>query len=167
MNKWIYIAILILFHDSQIISVSNRDLEITGSDQNDEVPVWIQDQVKTVAVNTVVYKWSFNITEVAVLDFILLNYSYPNPWLLNVTAGIDGVDSFLTLDNVTSIYTGMYEANGDSGTYSLNVTVHGKKILENLIVFLFTFYLYRSQFDFSRDQSYQYNRLMQGLSSHH
>ena len=136
MNNWIYFTIVILFLNLQAALESSRVLEITGNERNAEIPTWIYDKVDIVARSTLVERWNFSDTIVAELGpGVTPVYIYPNTSLLNVIANVSS-DSFLILSNITRIYTGNYVADGDSGIHSLNMTVHGKKILKSINMFV-------------------------------
>jgi len=126
MNKWICFTALILLHTSPAILGEVRILEITGSEKDGKIPVWIDDNVTIVARNIPVREWSLNNATIAELNLTFGNYSYPNASpQFNITAITGAADSTLTLGNVNRIYTGTYEAFENPRSYSLSMIVHG------------------------------------------
>ena len=125
---WLHLAVFILFHNSQSILASNHIFDITGSDRNTEVPVWIYDQITIIAESTNVDEWSFNGTVIAVFDPTSPGfYNNSNALLPDALAEEIGASSHLILSNITRIYTGVYEASAVANIYSLNMTVYGNK----------------------------------------
>ena len=127
MNRWIISTILFLFYTEEVVSQSNRILSITDG----EVAVWIDDNVTIVAVGTVVSQWSFDNTIIATLPLSQDTYNYPNISPLgNIIASAGEEGSQLFLNNVSRVFTGTYQADGDpdvSERYLLNMTVHGRR----------------------------------------
>ncbi|CAF1527795.1 unnamed protein product [Rotaria magnacalcarata] len=125
MNRWIYFSVLIIAHGSQTISEQRRIVNIIGTENNTEIPVWIHDQIEIVGKDTVIDKWSFNNIVIAELTNLAIAYEYPNPSLLsnmNATFGIS--DSILNLGDVNRNYSGSYKSYGEGGNHSLTIIVY-------------------------------------------
>lgn len=127
MNRWIISTIIFLFYTEEVVSQSFRNLSIPDH----EVPVWIGDHVTIVAVGRTISQWSFNSIVIATLPSSQNTYNYSNISPLgNITASVGQEDSQLVLNNVSRVFTGTYQADGDpdeNERYSLNMTVHGRR----------------------------------------
>ncbi|CAM4892229.1 unnamed protein product [Rotaria socialis] len=125
MNRWICFSVLIIAHGSQTIPGQKRIVNIIGTENNTEIPVWIHDQIEIVGKETVIDKWSFNNIVIAELSNLAIAYEYPNPSLLgNMNATFDISDSILNLGDVNRNYSGSYKAYEKGGNHSLTMVVY-------------------------------------------
>lgn len=120
-----FLVTLTFVHNSQSISKQMRVLDITGRENNAIVPVWIEDQVRIEALETVTENWYFNNNRIAYLTDTSTEYEYPNPPPLpNINASAEGINSILNLYNVNGIHHGIYTSqDGGNINRSLNIQV--------------------------------------------
>jgi hypothetical protein len=130
MSKWIYFASIILFYYAKNTLESNHTLQTILGTNNVTDPVWINDNIIIAVIGSVVSKWSFNKFILAEYDFDLEQYTYfsNTPLSNNIAVTAQGRNVFLNLENVTRNYTGIYEADGETDIYILNMMVCGNNL---------------------------------------
>jgi hypothetical protein len=125
MNRSIYITLFILSFYLQSIRASDHFFQISTSEKNLEVYVWVDDYIIIIAKDIFVDKWFFNNSLLAEFDSGWIPTDSSISLQLNATASGEGNDSCLTLDRVNRFHTGIYLAEEPPNNYSVDMTVHG------------------------------------------
>jgi hypothetical protein len=125
MNKSIYITLFILSFYLQSIRASDHFFQISTSEKNLTVHVWVDDYIIIVAKDILVGKWFFNNSLLAEYNSSWISTNSSISLLLNATASEQGDDSWLTLGSVNRFHTGIYLGEETPNNYSVDMTVHG------------------------------------------